>query len=335
MASRSASLICRSVKPRLECLALIASNVFIVAPPLGPVFQLLTLPFYNSSAISHTYTIENCPKWLALSSYTDVIAPQTLGYVNAKVSKDLNVGTYNEIIYLTDEDGISEPFYLNLTIEGEQPEWAEKVDGNLLANSMSIIGQVYINDELDTDARDIVGAFDSKGVCHGFANISNSTLTGEMGLYLTVYDSLATGRELNFRLWQYSTGREIVLTPESAITFAKDAMLGTETPVRFTGGSSFIQNFYLAEGWNWVSFNIQSESLFDLNKLLSGMSWTDGDVLTELGGKLTLNYENGQWLAGGSTANVVISPKKAYASANLQVSTTAATTRTAFPATQA
>jgi len=275
--------------------------------------QLLTLPFYNSSAISHTYTIENCPKWLALSSYTDVIAPQTLGYVNAKVSKDLNVGTYNEIIYLTDEDGISEPFYLNLTIEGEQPEWAEKVDGNLLANSMSIIGQVYINDELDTDARDIVGAFDSKGVCHGFANISNSTLTGEMGLYLTVYDSLATGRELNFRLWQYSTGREIVLTPESAITFAKDAMLGTETPVRFTGGSSFIQNFYLAEGWNWVSFNIQSESLFDLNKLLSGMSWTDGDVLTELGGKLTLNYENGQWLAGGSTANVVISPKKAYA----------------------
>ena len=275
--------------------------------------QLLTLPFYNSSAISHTYTIENCPKWLALSSYTDVIAPQTLGYVNAKVSKDLNVGTYNEIIYLTDEDGISEPFYLNLTIEGEQPEWAEKVDGNLLANSMSIIGQVYINDELDTDARDIVGAFDSKGVCHGFANISNSTLTGEMGLYLTVYDSLATGRELNFRLWQYNTGREIVLTPESAITFAKDAMLGSDTPVRFTGGSSFIQNFYLAEGWNWVSFNIQSESLFDLNKLLSGMSWTDGDVLTELGGKLTLNYENGQWLAGGSTANVVISPKKAYA----------------------
>ena len=275
--------------------------------------QLLTLPFYNSSAISHTYTIENCPKWLALSSYTDVIAPQTLGYVNAKVSKDLNVGTYNEIIYLTDEDGISEPFYLNLTIEGEQPEWAEKVDGELLANSMSIIGQVYINDELDTDARDIVGAFDSKGVCHGFANISNSTLTGEMGLYLTVYDSLATGRELNFRLWQYNTGREIVLKATPKITFAKDAMLGTETPVRFTGGSSFIQNFYLAEGWNWVSFNIQSESLFDLNKLLSGMSWTDGDVLTELGGKLTLNYENGQWLAGGSTANVVISPKKAYA----------------------
>ena len=275
--------------------------------------QLLTLPFYNSSAISHTYTIENCPKWLALSSYTDVIAPQTLGYVNAKVSKDLNVGTYNEIIYLTDEDGISEPFYLNLTIEGEQPEWAEKVDGELLANSMSIIGQVYINDELDTDARDIVGAFDSKGVCHGFANISNSTLTGEMGLYLPVYDSLATGRELNFRLWQYNTGREIVLKATPKITFAKDAMLGTETPVRFTGGSSFIQNFYLAEGWNWVSFNIQSESLFDLNKLLSGMSWTDGDVLTELGGKLTLNYENGQWLAGGSTANVVISPKKAYA----------------------
>ena len=277
--------------------------------------QLLTLPFYNSSAISHTYTIENCPKWLALSSYTDVIAPQTLGYVNAKVSKDLNVGTYNEIIYLTDEDGISEPFYLNLTIEGEQPEWAEKVDGNLLANSMSIIGQVYINDELDTDARDIVGAFDSKGVCHGFANISNSTLTGEMGLYLTVYDSLATGRELNFRLWQYSTGREIVLTPESAITFAKDAMLGSDTPVRFDGGEAFVQNFKLQEGWNWVSFNLKSDQLSDVNTLLGGMKWSDGDILTDLGSNLTLTYEAAQkqWIATGSTDTVTISPKNAYA----------------------
>ena len=252
--------------------------------------QILTLPFYNNSTKNHTYTIENCPTWLKLSSYSDAIAPQSLSYVDAKISKDLNVGTYNEIIYLTDEEGIMEPFYLNLTVEGALPDWAENVDNDLLQNSMNIIGQVYLYDEMDTDSRDVVGVFDNEGVCHGFANISHDIQTGETGLYLTVYDNQESGRELNFRLWQYSTGREIVLTTKPAITFENSKILGTDSPVRFDGGDSFVQNFHLKEGWNWVSFNILSEKLFNLNNLLSSMSWTEGDILTDLGGNLTLTY---------------------------------------------
>ena len=271
------------------------------------------LVFYNNGAQNHTYTIDNCPRWLTLSKYSDAVAPQALDYVTATVNKDLNIGTYNEILYLTDEEGITEPFYLNLTVEGDAPDWATSVPSELLKNSMSISGQVYLFDELDTDTRDIVGAFDNENVCHGFANISHSELSGETGLFLTVYDSLSVGRELNFRLWQYNTGREIVLTTSPAITFAKDAILGTDTPVRFDGNDSFVQYFKLNKGWNWVSFNILSESLFNLDKLLSGMPWTEGDIITELGGNLTLTYENQHWLASGSTKDVVISPKKAYA----------------------
>ena len=271
------------------------------------------LPFYNNGASSHTYTIENCPRWLTLSKYDDAIAPQGLDYVYATVSKDLNIGTYNEILYLTDEDGITEPLYLNLTIEGEQPDWAHSIDSEHLACSMNISGQVYLYDELDTDVRDIVGVFDKEGVCHGYANISHDAQTGETGLYLTVYDNQANGRKLNFRLWQYSTGRELVLTTSDTIEFAKDAMLGTDTPVRFNGGESFIQNFHLNRGWNWVSFNVQSESLFNLNELLDNMPWTEGDILTDMSSDLTLNYENKHWLASGATKNVVISPKRAYA----------------------
>ena len=139
----------------------------------------LQLPFYNKSASTHTYTIENCPRWLTLSNYSDVIAPQGLAYITATISKNLNIGTYNEILYLTDEDGIIEPFYLNLTVEGEQPEWATSIDGDLLENSMSISGQVYLYDQIDTDPRDIVGVFDSNNVCHGFANISHDVQSGE------------------------------------------------------------------------------------------------------------------------------------------------------------
>ena len=278
------------------------------------------LPFYNNGATSHTYTIENCPRWLTLDNYSDVVAPQALGSVTATVSKDLNIGTYNEIIYLTDEEGISEPFYLNLTVEGDQPEWAQNINGDLLENSMSISGQVYLYDELDTDTRDIVGVFDNENVCHGYANISHSAQTGENGLFLTVYDSQASGRELKFRLWQYSTGREIVLTTKPAITFTKDAILGADTPVRFDGGDSFVQNFSLNPGWNWVSFNISSKQLGDVNTLLKNMKWTSGDILTDMSSKLTLVYENGEWQVSGTPKNedgtlktLTISPKSSYA----------------------
>jgi hypothetical protein len=273
------------------------------------------LPFNNNGEQNHTYTIENCPRWLTLDKYYGVVAPQALDYVTATVNKDLNIGTYNEILYLTDEEGITEPFYLNLTVEGEQPEWADHIDSEFLANSMNISGQVYLYGDLDSDARDIVGVFDDQNQCHGFANITHDTQSGETGLYLTVYDSQASGRALNFRLWQYSTGREIVLKPESAITFAKDAMLGSDTPVRFDGGEAFVQNFKLNPGWNWVSFNLKSNQLKDVNKLLKAKSWSDGDILTDMNSTLTLKYngEKKQWLASGSTEDVVLEPQQAYA----------------------
>ena len=277
--------------------------------------ETVDLPFYNNGATAHNYTIDNCPKWITLSKYKDVLAPQTLDGVTATVSKDLNIGTYNEIIYLTDEDGITEPLYLNLTVEGEQPAWAQNVSGELLKNSMSISGQVYLYNELDTDSRDIVGAFDKENVCHGFANITHDVQTGETALYLTVYDSEASGLDLNFRLWQYSTGREIMLTATPAVKFESGAVLGTDKPVRLEGGNSFMQYFSLKEGWNWVSFNVNSEQMSDLNTLLGSMRWNDGDALTELGSQLVMTYEKDkkQWVASGNTAGVVISPQKSYA----------------------
>ena len=271
--------------------------------------------FYNWGVANHTYTIENCPKWLTLSKYSDVMAPQALDYVTATVSKDLNIGTYNEILYLTDEDGITEPFYLNLTVEGEQPDWAQGIDRDLLKNSMNISGQVYLYKELDTDARDIVGVFDDENVCHGYANITHTTSEqgDETGLYLTVYDNQDNGRVLNFRLWQYSTGREIVLTPQDTIKFEKDAMLGTDQPVRFDGGEDFVQYFNLEEGWNWVSFNVSSKQLDKMAALLTGTPWQNGDILTDMSSDLTLTYHDDLWYANDNPQDMAISSKIAYA----------------------
>ena len=275
--------------------------------------ESVDMPFCNNGSSAHTFTIENCPKWLKLNKYTDKITPLDIDYVTATVSKDLNVGSYSEIIYLTDEEGISEPFYLNLTVEGDQPDWAQSIDRDLLKNSMSISGQVYLYKELDKDSRDIVGAFDNENVCHGFANITHDVLSGETGLYLTVYDNQDKGRALSFRLWQYSTGREIVLTPEDSIKFDKSVVLGTDKPVRFDGGDAFVQYFNLQKGWNWVSFNVSSKQLDNMYSLLTSMPWKDGDIITDLSSDSTLTYKDNQWWATHNPDTMDVSAKKAYA----------------------
>jgi len=273
------------------------------------------MTIHNSSALSHTYTIENCPKWLTLDSYSDVIGPQTITSIVAKVNKNLNVGTYDEIIYLVDEDGNVEPYYLNLTVEGEQPDWAWNVDSDLLEHSMNIAGRVYLNGEIDIDSRDIIGVFDRENRCHGFAHIDYSALTGETGIYLTVYDNKASGNDLYFKLWQYSTGLEIMLTVngEKTLTFEKSAVLGVDTPVRFDGGDVYIQIFDLKEGWNWISFNIDNNDLFNVNTVLSGLPWIDGDVLTDMNSDLTLVYRGGRWLSTDNVSDIRLSPQKSYA----------------------
>ena len=273
----------------------------------------LFMSIVNVSSQTHTYTIENCPKWLLLNKTTDVIGPEDLAIIPCVVNKDLNVGTYDEIIYLTDENGVSEPFYLNLRVEGKTPEWAESVNRELLQYSMNIVGQVVINNEIDIDSHDIVGVFDADNICHGYANIVHSEQTGESNLYLTVYDNMKSGRELFFKLWQYSTGRELELTTTPTIKFEKSAVLGTEKPIRLVGGENYYQTFDLKKGWNWVSFNVASEDLLDPNKLLDRMPWKENDVLTDMNSDVTLMYLNGHWLASENLSKVRISPKKAYA----------------------
>ena len=79
------------------------------------------------------------------------------------------------------------------------------------------------------------------------------------------------------------------------------------------GGEAFVQNFRLQKGWNWVSFNLKSDQLNDVNELLVSMKWNDGDILTDMGSDMTLVYKNGQWLSTESMQNITLSPKKSYA----------------------
>ena len=273
--------------------------------------SLIWLGIENNSGVKHTYSIENCPEWLTFEHPVNVISPNSNDEVKATVSKNLNVGSYDEIIYLVDENGVSEPLYLTITVEGDEPYWT--VSGDMLQHSMNIIGEVTINGEIDTDTRDIVGVFDKDNKCHGVANIDYSEKTGESRVYITVYDNATDKKDLHFILWNYATGLEMLLTPDREITFKDKDVIGADKPVALKAGREFVQNINLKSGWNWVSFNISNEKLFNLNNLLDDMPWKEDDVLTDMNSDVTLIFKNGHWRLSGNVSGLGLSTRSAYA----------------------
>ena len=253
----------------------------------------------NNSGASHIYTIDNLPKWLSVDTQTNVIDAKSEQTLVFTIGKDTNVGTYDDIIYLTDENGLAEPLALNITMEGKVPEW--NVPDAMKQFSMSIVGRVEIGNDIVTDSRDIVGVFDSWGRCMGVGNVNYDASSAESLVYLTVYDSMTVKIPLDFRLWHYETGKMMTLKPVTlvdTVKFEPETFVGTiKDPLVLRATDQYIQHIDLMPGWNWISLNVINNDYFDVRKLLSWFPWQEGDMLTDENNNISLMYHNGDWLS--------------------------------------
>ena len=273
----------------------------------------LEVDIENVSATSHVYTIQNCPKWLRVTPVSNVIDARSETTLVIKIDKNLDVGFYDNILYLTDENGLSEPLAINVTVEGNEPEWTVRDEEKRY--SMSLIGQVMIQDEIDTDERDIVGVFGSNGKCLGTAHIEYDENTGVNGLYLTIYNGSTDPVPLSFCLWRYSTGRvmQLNLTSMDVISFKANDVVGKDKPVVLVADISFVQTLELAKGWNWISPNVYNDSwAVDLMGFMSLFSWNNGDVWTDNTSNVTMTYTDGDWMMTDPQSKFQMNPQHMY-----------------------
>ena len=270
----------------------------------------------NVSGSSHTYEVTNNPKWLTISPRVNTIGAKDEAYLTFTINKNLNVGTYDEILYLTDENGLSEPLSLHVTVYGDEPEWT--VDKSLRLFTMNIVGQVVMGNQRDneivTDNRDIVGVFDKMGVCHGVNHITYDEETGSSLVYLTVYNDSTALDQLYFKLWHYSTGKEMILDNYDNIKYVTSKLYGRrDAPCIFYADNKYVQTLDLEKGWNWVSFYVYSTSFTNLDRLLSSFPWQNGDIITDNTSGKTLVYANNHWALSESMDSVSILPRNFYA----------------------
>ena len=115
----------------------------------------------------------------------------------------------------------------------------------------------------------------SGGKCVGVCNNRYYKQNDMYYAMLTVYSNDVSSDNLEFRIWDASTGQTYIAESEKPISFENNAVVGSPSqPVLFTAKDYRVQNITLNEGWTWISTNIASDKLSDLNKLLADGKWT-------------------------------------------------------------
>lgn len=247
----------------------------------------------KGGSIEH-FTIENLPSWLEAEPASGTIDPTASEDIVLTIDPSLNIGTYDETLYLRGDNNVVEALQLTVKVEGEKPDWT--VNAADFKYNMSVFGKLYINKVYSSDNEDMLAAF-SGGKCVGVCNNRYYKLNDMYYAMLTVYSNDVSSDNLEFRIWDASTGQTYIAESEKPISFENNAVVGSPSqPVIFTAKDYRVQNIALNEGWTWISTNIASDKLSDLNKLLADGKWTSDDqVKNEQYGFASWTKRNG-WM---------------------------------------
>ena len=228
----------------------------------------------NRGGTTEYYTLYNMPLWLTLvdSERSDNIAPLKTKTLRFQVSPLVAVGNYDITIGLQGNYEILEPLRIVMKVRGEQPAWA--VNPNDYENTMSVVGQIYVDGVLLGNTESLLAAF-MDGECRGVE--SPRQLRGATYVPLSIYGTatqqingdvadLDRGRAVTFRLWDATTGviysNVSITMPDGtvtdALTFDPTTSYGTfDKPVIFTKNDLIEQNLNLKAGWNWIAMGVE------------------------------------------------------------------------------
>ncbi len=239
-----------------------------------------TTTIHNTGGSQEQYSISNLPDWLTASTTFGNIEPNSSIEVTFTVQSLLNIGEYEQDIFLTTQPfNFNERLLLDLKVFKDPPDWL--VDGTDFFYDMNIIGQLRINDILSTDDEDIVSVW-VNDTLRGFANIEFDDASGKYLVFLTVHsnDNNPNIEQLEFRAWDASRGSILVdLIPDDEY-FSVNDILGTlSTPVPIEATVFAERTYALNAGWNWVSFPLASTTLDSIELTLEDLSPVVGDLI--------------------------------------------------------
>jgi len=179
----------------------------------------------------------------------------------------------------------------------------------LYSKSMSIIGQVRINNVISANTDDMLGAF-VNNQCRGVGRVTYYPQLDRYLLFMDVY-GVNENEAIEFRIWNSATGKTHVEV-EPALNFVNNNLVGTvNTPQIFNARDKVYQEIVLRTGWNWISFNLLMADSNNLGKLFANLSLTN-EAIIKNNVELAVYDQVQGWSGNLANFNVGIKPEKSY-----------------------
>ena len=248
---------------------------------------------HNNGGVFTDYEILQLPEWLSVDLPTGTLSPSSSQKVKFTVNDGINVGVYNENIYLKNKNtSVAEILDLSLVVTGDEPEWT--VNPGDYTNTMSIMGKLMFNGIFSADKRDIIAAF-RNDTCVGVANSVYNADVDMWYVMLPVYSNLANDQELSFKLYDASTGKTYLAETKDPIYFVKDAVIGSPSePVIFSGDNIIFNHVRLSKNWNWVSFNLTTPNPMT-NSVLGTVGWNNTEIIKNRQSHASYSMNQKKW----------------------------------------
>lgn len=263
----------------------------------------------NSGGALKTFNIQNLPAWLTASPSSATISPNSFKTITFTIDPNVNIGNYENEVQLLTDFGYPDGLLVKLKVYAEVPSnWA--VNSGAFQNSMSIVGQIRINNVISTNADDKLAVF-VNNECRGIANLQYYPQIDRYYAFLNVYSNVSQGETLEFKIWNASAGKiHADVIPQ--IQFVSNGQIGSiASPQIFNATDKLTKLIPIAKGWNWVSFNLAMKDSSDINKLFSGIRMGSGDIFRSLTTFADFTPADG-WV--GSLANPMsgVKPERSY-----------------------
>ena len=228
----------------------------------------------NSGGVQQNFSIENLPSWLSASPSEGEIDPDSYLTIELTVDPYLNIGTYEELIYLRSDFGYDEKLTVDIKVYEDSPVW--EVNPDDYQYSMNVIAQLSINGNISTNEDDIVAAFVGEE-CRGVGSLEYISAYDMYEVFLNIYSNESSSEEITFKVW--NAGEGVIHTNVTPILdFEANTFYGTPSmPEMISALSTYEQDMPLHSGWNWLSLNLYSEQQVDPDLLFAGMAFEDGD----------------------------------------------------------
>ena len=213
---------------------------------------------YNLGTEDKVWTLEGVPEWLDVNETAGTI--KLGGYVELKinVSEALPTGINEGQIYLVDGNGISHAIPYSFTKLVNRPNWS--VASETYPNTMSMVGQVKVDDTIQENPYSIIAAFDETDRCIGQASPVFYSRYGTSYVLLTIYGNQESGKPLRFRYYDANTG---TISPSFSMTlngqeqtpaFRPNAHYGDfGNPYLWLPDNKIEQTTSVVPGWQWLS----------------------------------------------------------------------------------